>query len=72
MQEVLSYVYPRDDVKTTEIKGIVGTYKLEFLALSTSQGLILYSEPEVVSGVNYQRMKNHCNYKKQLDYFFYC
>jgi len=58
MQEVLSYVYPRDDVKTTEIKSIVGNYNLEFLALSTSQGLILYSEPEVVSGVNYQRMKN--------------
>jgi len=58
MQEVLSYVYPRDDVKTTKIKSIVGNYNLEFLALSTSQGLILYSEPEVVSGVNYQRLKN--------------
>ncbi len=58
MQEVLSYVYPRDGVKTTELKGIVGNYNLEFLALSTSQGLILYSEPEVVSGVNFQRLKN--------------
>ncbi|MBK5113950.1 MAG: hypothetical protein KGD59_06020 [Candidatus Heimdallarchaeota archaeon] len=58
MQEVLSYVYPRDDVKTTEIKGIVSNYNLEFLALSTSQGLILYSEPEIVSGVNFQRLKN--------------
>ncbi|TET28955.1 MAG: hypothetical protein E3J70_08290, partial [Candidatus Heimdallarchaeota archaeon] len=58
MQEVLSFVYPRDDVKTTEIKSIVGNYNLEFLALSTAQGLILYSEPEVVSGVNFQRLKN--------------
>ncbi|NHJ32630.1 MAG: hypothetical protein FK732_07200 [Asgard group archaeon] len=58
MQEVLSYVYPRDDVKTTEIKGIVGNNNLEFLALSTAQGLILYSEPEIVSGVNFQRLKN--------------
>jgi len=58
MQLVLSYVYPRDDAKTTEIKGIVGNYHLEFLALSTPQGLILYSEPEVEAGVNYNRLKN--------------
>ncbi|NPE07402.1 MAG: hypothetical protein GNW80_03885 [Asgard group archaeon] len=58
MQEVLSFVYPRDNVKTTEIIGIVSKYNLEFLALSTSQGLILYSEPEIVSGVNFQRLKN--------------
>jgi len=58
MQKVLSFVYPRDDSKTTEIKGIVGNYNLNFLALSTSQGLVLYSEPEVESGINYTRMKN--------------
>ena len=58
MQKVLSFVYPRDDSKTTEIKGIVGDYNLNFLALSTSQGLVLYSEPEVESGINYTRMKN--------------
>ena len=50
MQKVLSFVYPRDDSKTTEIKSIVGNYQLNFLALSTSQGLVLYSEPEVESG----------------------
>jgi len=58
MQKVLSFVYPRDDSKTTEIKSIVGNYHLNFLALSTSQGLVLYSEPEVESGINYTRMKN--------------
>ncbi len=58
MQQVLSFVYPRDDAKTTEIKSIVGSHKLSFLALSTAQGLVLYSEPEVVSGVNYSRLKN--------------
>lgn len=58
MQKVLSFVYPRDDSKTTEIKSIVGNYQLNFLALSTSQGLVLYSEPEVESGINYTRMKN--------------
>jgi len=58
MQLVLSYVYPRDDAKTTEIKGMVKNLELEFLALSTAQGLILYSEPEVEAGVNFTRMKN--------------
>ncbi|MBN1328193.1 MAG: 50S ribosome-binding GTPase [Candidatus Heimdallarchaeota archaeon] len=58
MQLVLSYVYPRDDAKTTEIKSIVGSYQLEFLALSTPQGLVLYSEPEIEAGVNYNRLKN--------------
>ncbi|NHJ84039.1 MAG: hypothetical protein FK734_01170 [Asgard group archaeon] len=58
MQKVLSYVYPKDDLKTTEIKKVVGDYHLEFLALSTNQGLILYSEPEIESGVNYSRLKN--------------
>jgi len=58
MQKVLSYVYPRDDAKTTEIKTIVGDQKLEFLALSTAQGLILYAEPEVEAGVNFARMKS--------------
>ena len=57
MQKVLSYVYPRDDAKTSELKSIVGHNNLEFLALSTSQGLVLYSEPEVTSGVNYGRLK---------------
>ncbi|NHJ49956.1 MAG: hypothetical protein FK733_19345 [Asgard group archaeon] len=58
MQKVLSFVYPRDDAKTTEIKKIVSSYDLAFLALSTSQGLVLYSEPEVVSGVNFARLKS--------------
>ncbi|MCF2143306.1 MAG: 50S ribosome-binding GTPase [Candidatus Heimdallarchaeota archaeon] len=58
MQKVLSYVYPRDDAKTTEIKKIVGDQKLEFLALSTAQGLILYAEPEVEAGVNFTRIKS--------------
>ncbi|MGC9779713.1 MAG: 50S ribosome-binding GTPase [Candidatus Heimdallarchaeota archaeon] len=58
MQQVLSFVYPRDDAKTTEIKSIKGSHKLSFIALSTAQGLVLYSEPEVVSGVNYSRLKN--------------
>ncbi len=58
MQQVLSFAYPRDDAKSSEIKKIVSNYDLAFLALSTSQGLILYSEPEVVSGVNFARLKN--------------
>jgi hypothetical protein len=58
MQQVLSFAYPRDNAKSTEIKKIVSNFDLAFLALSTSQGLILYSEPEVVSGVNYSRLKN--------------
>ncbi len=58
MQKVLSFVYPRDDSKTKGIKDIVGKFSLEFLALSTSQGLVLYSEPEVDTGVNYSRLKN--------------
>ncbi len=56
MQKVLSFVYPRDDSKTKGIKDIVSKFDLEFLALSTSQGLVLYSEPEVDTGVNYSRM----------------
>ena len=58
MQQVLSFVFPRDDSKTVQIKDAVGSHDLSFLALSTSQGLVLYSEPEVESGVNYTRMKN--------------
>lgn len=58
MQQVLSFAYPRDDAKSTEIKKLVNNYDLTFLALSTLQGLILYSEPEVVSGVNFARLKN--------------
>ena len=57
MQKVLSFVYPRDDSKTKGIKDIVSEFSLEFLALSTAQGLVLYSEPEVDAGVNYSRMK---------------
>ncbi|MFW9924741.1 MAG: ADP-ribosylation factor-like protein, partial [Candidatus Thorarchaeota archaeon] len=58
MQQVLSYVYPRDDIKSSELKSLVSNYHLTFLAISTSQGLILYSEPEVISGANFTRMKN--------------
>jgi signal recognition particle receptor subunit beta len=57
MQKVLSYVYPRDDKKTTQIKNIVGKFDLEFLALSTSNGLVLYSQPEITSGLNLARLK---------------
>jgi len=58
MQLVLSYAYPRDTSKTTEIKDIVTNFGLEFLALSTTQGLILYSQPERVSGINFEKVKN--------------
>ncbi|NHJ05932.1 MAG: hypothetical protein EAX90_13985 [Candidatus Heimdallarchaeota archaeon] len=58
MQQVLSYVFPRDTEKSIQVKEAVGNHNLSFLALSTSQGLVLYSEPEVDSGVNYTRMKN--------------
>ena len=45
-------------LKSTEIKDIVTNFDLEFLALSTTQGLILYSQPERVSGINFERVKN--------------
>ncbi|MFW9852749.1 MAG: ADP-ribosylation factor-like protein [Candidatus Thorarchaeota archaeon] len=58
MQQVLTLIFPRDDAKTTEIKDIFGNFELAFIAVSTSHGLVLYSEPERPAGINYERLRN--------------
>ncbi|NPD87483.1 MAG: hypothetical protein HGN29_02085 [Asgard group archaeon] len=58
MQKILALVYPKDDSKTLEIKDVVGAYDLSFLAVSTTHGLVLYSQPEALAGVNYERLRN--------------
>ncbi|TFF85230.1 hypothetical protein EU523_00160 [Candidatus Heimdallarchaeota archaeon] len=58
MQQVLSFAYPRDQAKTIEIKTTISKYGLNSLTISTSQGLVLYSEPEVNIGINFTRIKN--------------
>ncbi|MHA2357989.1 MAG: ADP-ribosylation factor-like protein [Candidatus Heimdallarchaeaceae archaeon] len=58
MQKVLALIFPKDDTKITEIKDIVGAYELAFLAVSTTHGLVLYSQPEALAGVNYERLRN--------------
>jgi signal recognition particle receptor subunit beta len=58
MQKILALIYPKDDTKTAEIKDVFGEYDLSFLAVSTTHGLVLYSQPEALSGVNYERLRN--------------
>lgn len=58
MQKILALIYPKDDSKTLEIKDVVGAYELSFLAVSTTHGLVLYSQPEALAGVNYERLRN--------------
>ena len=58
MQKILALVYPKDTEKTGEIKDVVGDYDLAFLAVSTTHGLVLYSQPEALAGVNYERLRN--------------
>ena len=58
MQKILALIFPKDDAKTLEIKDVVGEYDLSFLAVSTTHGLVLYSQPEALAGVNYERLRN--------------
>ncbi|MCG3222664.1 MAG: 50S ribosome-binding GTPase, partial [Candidatus Heimdallarchaeota archaeon] len=58
MQKILALIFPKDDAKTLEIKDVVGEYELSFLAVSTTHGLVLYSQPEALAGVNYERLRN--------------
>ncbi|MHA1397825.1 MAG: ADP-ribosylation factor-like protein [Candidatus Heimdallarchaeaceae archaeon] len=58
MQNVLALIFPKDDQKTTEIKDLVKLYNLSFLSVSTSHGLILYSEPESTAVINFERLRN--------------
>jgi GTPase SAR1 family protein len=58
MQKILALIYPKDTSKTGEIKDVVGDYNLSFLAVSTTHGLVLYSQPEALAGVNYERLRN--------------
>lgn len=58
MQRVISAVYPTDKAKIDFIKGIAEDYKLKLLTLSTSQGIILYSYPNVDVGFNFGKIKN--------------
>ena len=58
MQQVLAYVYPKDDNKSVKIKETFQQQDLVFLALSTAQGLMLYSQPERYAGYNFIKLKN--------------
>ena len=58
MQQVLAYVYPKDDSKSTKIKETFAQQELVFIALSTAQGLMLYSQPERYAGYNFIKLKN--------------
>ena len=58
MQQVIAYVYPKDDSKSTKIKQTFSQQDLVFLSLSTAQGLMLYSQPERYNGFNFVKLKN--------------
>ncbi len=58
MQNILSYVYPKDDTKSVKIKETFDKQDLVFISLSTSQGLMLYSQPERYAGFNFIKLKN--------------
>ncbi|MHA1463862.1 MAG: ADP-ribosylation factor-like protein, partial [Candidatus Heimdallarchaeaceae archaeon] len=58
MQQVLAYVYPKDDTKSVKIKETFQQQDLVFIALSTAQGLMLYSQPERYAGYNFIKLKN--------------
>ncbi len=58
MQQVLAYVYPKDDTKSVKIKDTFNKQHLVFLSLSTAQGLMLYSQPERYTGFNFVKLKN--------------
>ncbi|MBD3193267.1 MAG: hypothetical protein GF308_21715 [Candidatus Heimdallarchaeota archaeon] len=57
MQKVISTIYPREEAKSETIKKLVEDYKLTFLTLSTSRGIILYSSPNIDRGFNYRKIK---------------
>ena len=58
MQQVISYVFPKDDSKSSKIKETFSQQDLVFLSLSTAQGLMLYSQPERYTGFNFVKLKN--------------
>jgi signal recognition particle receptor subunit beta len=58
MQQVIAYVFPKDDTKSSKIKETFSQQDLVFLSLSTAQGLMLYSQPERYTGFNFVKLKN--------------
>ena len=58
MQQVISYVFPKDDSKSVKIKETFSQKDLVFISLSTAQGLMLYSQPERYTGFNFIKLKN--------------
>ncbi len=58
MQQVIAYVFPKDDTKSVKIKEAFSKQDLVFLSLSTAQGLMLYSQPERYTGFNFVKLKN--------------
>ncbi len=58
MQQVIAYVFPKDDTKSVKIKETFNKQDLVFLSLSTAQGLMLYSQPERYTGFNFIKLKN--------------
>ena len=58
MQNILAYVYPKDDTKSAKVKETFEKQDLVFISLSTSQGLMLYSQPERYAGFNFVKLKN--------------
>jgi len=58
MQQILAFVYPKDDTKSVKIKETFSKQDLAFLSLSTAQGLMLYSQPEKYTGFNFVKLKN--------------
>ncbi len=58
LQNVISYAYPRDTDKEISIKEIWQNYNLKTLAIATTQGLILYSQPVERSGLNYDKLRS--------------
>ncbi|MHA1416454.1 MAG: ADP-ribosylation factor-like protein [Candidatus Heimdallarchaeaceae archaeon] len=58
MQRIFSVVYPRDLTKASNIQEIVSEYNLNLLTLSTSKGLVLYSEPEKEVNLNLSRLRS--------------
>ena len=58
MQQVIAYVFPKDDTKSSKIKETFSKQDLVFLSLSTAQGLMLYSQPERYTGFNFVKLKN--------------